>query len=86
MAAEIRLDDDGRCVCCGLEPASCGKAVEALQWRQVMLDRQAMVRRGAFPAAYGGTCSKCGERFAEKTLIRRDPDGDRSAYLGECCA
>lgn len=73
-----------RCECCDLVLTSCGKAVEALARRQAMLDRQAFARRGAFPSAYAGACSGCGEHFVERALILRAPDG--SGWLAECCA
>lgn len=67
----VVLDEDGLCVCCSLDPASCGKAAEALARRQAMLDRQAALRQpGATVAQYPGTCGECGEPFDKGTPIR----------------
>lgn len=79
------MADEGRCECCDLPMSSCGKAAEALARRQVMIDRQAQVARGAFPAAYAGKCCACEEGYGATSLIRRT-GRNSGGYLGPCCA
>ena len=92
-----RLDDDGLCICCSLDPRSCGKTLEALRRREALLERQRLLRLpGAASAAYAGSCGQCGEPYAVGTPImgRRQAEGHRMALVRdgkpswrslECC-
>lgn len=76
MTSDDPVIVDGRCVCCDLPPASCGKVLEQQRRAEYAARRAAALRLpGVVVAKIPGNCPSCHERFAANEPIVHTPAG-----------
>jgi hypothetical protein len=73
-----------RCECCDLDEASCGRAAETKQRRELAAFRRKLLARGWIVAIWPGFCVRCGADFEQGVPIRKAVGGP--GWIAECCA